>query len=386
MKKRLALLCMGCMLVMSLVACGKDDNVVDSEETQAGTEQSSTEQSSTQEQVEAMALADVKVEDYVTVTDYKGLEITYNAKETFTQEDVNDLAIYEYQAYISAEAGGIKDRAAENGDIVNIDFVGVMDGVAFDGGTAYGYDLELGSNSFIAGFEAGIVGMMPGETKDLELSFPAKYDPNPDLAGKAVTFTTKLNFIYPVIGSVEDMKDEVIAAQGFEEFATVEEFLAFCQEYFELATEDNYQTERLNAALGALNAVATIKEPPQGLVQTYLTNAYYSIESSAAQYGLDAETFCTYFMGSDYATAAHSMAVQNAKSAMLLQYIANVENLHINDTELDTLIAEFAEKNGATVEEITQYSDREYLREYFTNVKVGEFLIENGNCTEIPNE
>jgi len=385
MKKKLALLLMGCMLVMSLAACGKDGNVVDSEETQAGTEQSST-QSSVQEQVDAIALADVKVEDYVTVTEYKGLEITYNAKETFTEADVEDLALYEYQAYITAEAGGIKDRVAEDGDIVNIDFVGVMDGVAFEGGTSYGYDLELGSNSFIDGFEDGIVGMMPGESKDLELHFPDPYDNNPDLAGKPVTFTTTLNFIYPIIDSVDDMTDEVIAAQGFEEFSTVEEFLTFCREYFELVTEDNYETEKLNAALNALNAVATVKEPPQGLVQTYLSNACYMIESSAAQYGLDAETFCTYFMGSDYATAANAMAVQNAKSAMLLQHICNIENLHIDDAELDTLIAEYAEKNGATVEEVTQYSDREYLREYFTNIKVGNFLIENGNCTELPVE
>lgn len=386
MKKKLALLLMASLLVVSMAACGEDKNVVDSNETQAGNQQSGDEQSSEQEEVETLSIADVKVEDYVTITDYKGLEISYSAKETYTQEDVEALAISAYEGYITGEAGSIKDRPAAIGDIVNIDFVGVMDGVAFDGGTGYGYDLELGSGSFIDGFEDGVVGMMPGETKDLELHFPDPYDNNPDLAGKAVTFTTKLNYIYPVIDSVDDMQDEVLAALNYSEYTNVEEFLEFCQEYYEYSVEEAYVVGKQNAALNALLEVATIADAPQGLIQYYYDNAYLSIQSQAAQYGLDAETFCMYFAGGDAASVATMIATQNAQSAMLLQYIANVENLNVDDEELDTLIAQFAEENDATVEEVNMSASREELREYFMNEKVFDFVLANGNCTEIPVE
>ena len=85
------------------------------------------------------------------------------------------------------------DRAVETGDTVNIDYEGKKDDVAFDGGTAQGYDLTIGSGSFIAGFEDGLIGAAPGETRELALSFPEDYKVNPDLAGTDVVFTATVN-------------------------------------------------------------------------------------------------------------------------------------------------------------------------------------------------
>lgn len=389
MKKKLALLLMTSLLVVAFAACGKDGEAdtqtSDSSQVDVSTEQSDEGQLN-QEVVETISLAEVKVEDYVTLGNYKGLEISYSAKETFTQEDVDALAISAYEGYITGEAGSIKDRAAVIGDIVNIDFVGVMDGVAFEGGTSYGYDLELGSGSFIAGFEEGVAGMMPGETKDLELSFPAKYDPNPDLAGKAVTFTTKLNYIYPIIDSVDDMKDEVFAALNYPEYTNVEEFMAFCQEYYEYSVEENYKAGKQEAVLNALFELATFTEVPQGLVQYYYNDVYASLQSQAMQYGLDMETFCAYFVGADASTAVSMFAEETAQSAMIFQYVANAENLNVSEEELDGLIAQFAEENDSTVEEVLQNASREELRVYFMNDKVVEFVLANGNCTELPIE
>lgn len=386
MKKKLALLIVGTLLVMSFVACGNDkDTDTDVIDSSASVSDSTAEESAT-ESVETLTLADIVVEDYVTVENYKGLEISYSAKETFTQEDVDALAISAYEGYITEEAGGIKDRAAAIGDIVNIDYVGVMDGVAFDGGSASGADLELGSGSYIDGFEDGLVGVMPGETVDLNISFPDPYENNPDFAGKPVTFTVTVNFIYPIIDSVDDMQDEVLAALNYEEYATVEEFRQYVYEYFEYTTEENYKVGMQNAALNALLEVATVQDAPDGLIQYYYASAYQSIALQAAQYGLDAEIFCYYFFGGDATTVATMIASENAKSAILLQYIANVENLNIDDTELDVLIEEFALKNNSTVEEVTANADRELLREYFMNEKVFDFLLANGNCTEVAAE
>ncbi|MBQ7360275.1 MAG: FKBP-type peptidyl-prolyl cis-trans isomerase [Lachnospiraceae bacterium] len=385
MKKKIALLLIGALFTVSLVACG-NENETNTNDTEPSTSEVSTEQSSEAEPVETITLADVVVEDYVTIDNYKGLEISYSAKETFTQEDVDALALSAYSGYITEEAGGIKDRAAAIGDIVNIDYVGVMDGVAFDGGSASGADLELGSGSFIDGFEDGLVGVMPGETVDLNIAFPDPYENNPDLAGKPVTFTVTVNFIYPIIDSVDDMQDDVLAALNYEEYSTVEEFRAFCLEYFEYSTEENYKVGKQNAALNALLAVATVQDAPAGLVQYYYDSAYESIEMQAAQYGFDVETFCYYFFGGDATTVATMIASENAKSAILLQYIANIENLNVDDAELEVLIEEFAKENNSTVEEVTSNADRELLREYFMNEKVFDFILANGNCTEVPVE
>ena len=382
MKRKLALLFVGTLVLASLAACGKEEQPnTNGSESDTSIEESTTEQSSAEE-IETLTLADIKVEDYVTIENYKGLSISYSAKETFTQEDVEALALSAYQGYVTAELGGVKDRAAQLGDTVNIDYKGVMDGVAFDGGTAQGASLELGSGSFIAGFEDGLVGVNPGETVDLNISFPDPYLNNPDLAGKPVTFTVTLNFIYP--NSMEDMQDEVLAALDYEEYATVEEFVDFCKEYYEYSTEENYKVGMQNAALTAALEAATVKEAPAGLIQYYFDSAYQSVQMQAAQYGMDAETFCYYFFGGDATTVANMIASENAKSAILLQYIANVENLNVDDTELDKLIAEFAAENESTGEEVTQNADRELLREYFMNEKVFDFLLANGNCTETP--
>ena len=93
----------------------------------------------------------------------------------------------------------ITDRAVEDGDLVTIDYVGKKDGEAFSGGSAEGYQLKIGSNTFIDGFEEGLIGVMPGDTVDLDLTFPESYSRNQDLAGQAVVFTVTLDKISEVI-------------------------------------------------------------------------------------------------------------------------------------------------------------------------------------------
>lgn len=134
MKKKLALLLAGMMVLSVLGGCGKEEKEnTGTTDTQSGQETGTQE---SKETVEAVNLIDVKVEDYVTMGEYKNLEMSFDAKGTFTEEDVELLALSAYNGYVTAEAGGIKDRAAVLGDTVNIDYEGKQDGVAFSGGTA----------------------------------------------------------------------------------------------------------------------------------------------------------------------------------------------------------------------------------------------------------
>lgn len=387
MKKKLVLLLAGLLAVSMLGGCGKEENAggesqIQTESSSEGTNATGTENTGEeQEPVEAILLKDVAVEEYVTLGEYKGLEISFAEKGSFTQEEVDELAFSVYQDFVTAEAGGVTDRAAENGDTVNISYVGKKDGVAFEGGTADNQALELGSGSYIDGFEEGLVGVKPGETVDLNLTFPDPYNPNPDLAGKPVVFTVTVNFIYPT--EPAQMVDEVVATMGSENYTNVAELKEFCTKYLEYQTEMEYEAGRQDAALMALMAVAEVQPAPEGLIERYYRSIYDTLVRQAGQYGLDADTYCSYYFGMDAVSYANEYAKESAKQSMVVQHIANLENLNITDEELEVRLQEFAEKNETTVEEIRSGDDDEMLKEYFMFENVLNFLIENGVVTEI---
>ena len=156
------------------------------------------------------------VEQYVTLGEYKGLQVTV------TEPAVDDATLETelesvYFANVTAENGGITDRAVAEGDTINLDYEGKKDGVAFSGGTAAGASLTIGSGQFIAGFEEGLVGVKPGETVDLDLTFPEEYH-SADLAGQAVVFTVTVNYIQPT-----EMEDSVVAGMGIDNVTNLEE-------------------------------------------------------------------------------------------------------------------------------------------------------------------
>ena len=130
------------------------------------------------------------LENQIELGKYKGVEIDTSSDDYKTEYDsVIKSDIENNNLYVKKETGEVQD-----GDTVNIDYVGKKDGVAFDGGTAEGYDLEIGSGSFIEGFEEGLIGKKIGDTVDLNLTFPKDYD-SEELAGKAVVFTVTINYV-----------------------------------------------------------------------------------------------------------------------------------------------------------------------------------------------
>ena len=144
-------------------------------------------------------------EGSITLGEYKGIPVTVT-EPTVTDEEVDA----QIQQLLNSSAEYLEvDREAQLGDQVNIDYKGMKDGVAFDGGTAEGYDLVLGSNSFIDGFESGLVGAKKGEEVTLNLTFPDPYQNNPDLAGQAVVFEVKVNNVKEK--TVPELTDDFVA-------------------------------------------------------------------------------------------------------------------------------------------------------------------------------
>lgn len=321
-------------------------------------------------------LKDMEVDKYVTVGDYKGLQISVapaKVDETTLAAEVNSI----YMNYVTADNGGITDRAVEVGDTVNIDYEGKKDGVAFDGGTAASQSLTIGSGQFIDGFEDGLVGVMPGETVDLNLTFPEAYG-NADLAGQAVVFTVTVNFILPT-----ELDDAVVAAMGIAEVTNVEELQQYAYDYLYAEAEYYREAEVQNAVMDAFMKNCTFKEVPEALVEKYENASRENITATAAGYGVDADTFTNLVYQMDMETFISTYSSEAVKQDIAIQWVANNENLNISDEELDTMLLEQAQSYGlSTIEEFIGEASKEDYREYFLYDKVLGFLVENAVVSE----
>ncbi len=342
MKKKLLALALAVLSCFTLTACGSD---------------------------EGKELQDMDLSKYLQLGEYTDIEITPVLQEV-TDKDVQ--AQMEYLFGLQAKDAGITDRAVENGDIANIDFAGYLDGVAFDGGTGNS-DLEIGSGTFIPGFEEGLIGVMPGEEIDLPLTFPADYH-SADLAGKEVVFKVTVNYIIP------EISDETVKALGNENYSNVAELEAFAREIVQEEVDSNNYDTVVRVATQRIIANTTFKEIPDFLIEQQKTIVKEQVEYSLQGTNIDVDTYLTMFYGS----SLEEIAEQNVKERMVIQAIANAEGITVTDEELDGELEGFATDYGVTTEQILQMmgTDRAYYREYMYGVKVYDFIYNNTKVSE----
>ena len=325
---------------------------------------------------ETTVLKDMKVDKYVTVGEYKGLQVSVDPI-TVDETELNTLVDNVYFGNVTAENGGIVDRAVAVGDTVNIDYEGKKDGVAFSGGTAQGQSLIIGSGMFIDGFEDGLVGVMPGETVDLNLTFPENYG-NEELNGQAVVFTVKVNFIVP-----QEKDDAVIAAIGIENVTNEEELRQYAYDYLYSNAEQSYNSKVQNAVMEAFMANCVFKDVPQALVEKYKQAASENIAMTAESYGMDADSFTTAIFGMDLESYLNTYCEETVKQDLAIQSVANKENLNISDEELDAMLLEQAQAYGlTTIEEYLGETSKEDYREYYLYDKILDYLVENAVVNE----
>lgn len=365
-KKIIAVLMMGCM-VFGLCACNNSGTKTETKE--------ETTQSTSQDK-ESKELDKIEVEKYVTLGDYKNLTIDV-AEPTVSDEEVDYYMNQQFSSLITAEVG-ITDRAVENGDTVNIDFEGKKDGVAFDGGTATGSNLTIGSGQFIPGFEEGLIGVAVGETVDLPLTFPEGYT-SEELAGQDVVFTVTVNYILP------EMSDEVIAAAGNENFSNVAEFRDYVYNNLLAYANNNYASQMEQAIIQAvIDCSEFAEELPSNLMEKYRANILLNMTTTAANYGMDAETFATAAYGTDLETLVNQYALDSTKQGVAFQAIANAEGLVLTEEELDAALLEYAKASGyESLEEYLGDTGKDEYKEFFMFLKIIDFLKEaNGIVTE----
>ncbi|MDE6516630.1 MAG: FKBP-type peptidyl-prolyl cis-trans isomerase [Acetatifactor sp.] len=322
------------------------------------------------------ALKDMKVEKYVTLGEYMGIPVQL-ASAAVDEAQEEELMRALYMDSVTAQLGGITDREVVLGDTVNIDYVGKKDDVAFQGGTDSGATLEIGSGRFIEGFEEGLIGAMPGETRDLELTFPEIYQ-NAGLAGQDVVFTVTVNFIWPT-----EYSDEVVAGIGVPDITTVEQMRQFVHDYLESNAQNTYRVSLENAVMDELVNGCVFQEIPAAILEKYRNNVQTSLEMDSASLGVDMETYCMYNYGMASETFLDQYAEIAARQSLAVQAVANAEDLNITDEELQENLEQFAAQGGySTVEEFLRELDREEYREYFMFEKVLEFLTQNAQITE----
>ena len=313
----------------------------------------------------------------VTATDY--VTVPADLKLTLSEE-ANTVAAEDVDSYINdnilasfEETVEVTDRAAATGDTVNIDYAGSIDGVAFDGGTAQGYDLTLGSGRFIDGFEDQIVGHTPGETFDVVVTYP--YENNPDLAGKEAVFTTTLNSIQET--QLPELTDAWVQENLNQELGLtsvdtlksyVEGILLFDQQANEIYSQLN---EQLTVA----------EELPESLVKYFedyylLTPFLYSQMSGAT---LDDFVAASGFENAAaYLESIHGYVESAAHQTLIIQALAETYGI-VCDT--DTMNSEFMGQFGTndTSSYTAQYGET-YLKMSILNNLVTQHLIEVANA------
>lgn len=320
-------------------------------------------------------LSRLNVDKYVKLGDYNNLNISMTPVEV-TEEQVEQTMIDIYLDYVSAAAGGITGRAVEVGDTVNLDYVGKKDGEAFANGSAQGDWLTIGSGRFIDGFEDGLIGVMPGETVDLDLRFPDAYG-NADLAGQDVVFTVTVNFIMPEIAGVEDLQDEVMPYIEFADSSTVEEFRQFVYDSLLEVAQENYAAELQGEIIDELVAQCEFKSLPKGMLEESRKTLTENLENVAKQLGATSEAVVSYYNGMSVEEYIETYAPKGVKQNLAFQAIANKEGLTVDDEELQAALEEYVANSGYdSEEEFLGEATKEDFRNFLMSQNVIEYLVE----------
>ncbi|CAC8162064.1 trigger factor [Staphylococcus aureus W82303] len=321
--------------------------------------------------------ATVTVEPEVKLGDYKGLEI--EKQETELSDDELQEAIDHSLGHL-AEMVVKEDGVVENGDTVNIDFSGSVDGEEFEGGQAEGYDLEIGSGSFIPGFEEQLEGMKVDEEKDVVVTFPEEYHAE-ELAGKEATFKTKVNEIK--FKEVPELTDE-IANELDAEANTVDEYKENLHKRLaEQKATDAENVEKEEAITKATDN--TTIDIPEAMVNTELDRMVSEFAQRIQQQGLDLQTYFQ-ISGQDETQLREQMkddAEQRVKTNLTLTAIAEAEKIEATDEDIDKELEKMSKQFNISVEDIKNtLGNTDIIKNDVRIQKVIDLLRDNAKFVE----
>lgn len=352
MKKKFVLIFIAGLLVLSTSACGNKnaqdeaiDTYVSESSEQADTKESIQDEESiggrVSDRADYVGIQDLDISKYVTLMDYKSMEVNVS------KSDVSETTIEDYIDN-NLLIGIITDRAVQEGDIVDIDFVGKKDGVAFDGGSGTGYKLEIGSGGFIPGFEEGLIGVMPKTTVDLNLSFPDPYLNNPSLSGQEVVFTVTVNGI-SASANYATVTEEEMAHMGLP-YKTKEELWEIGKTQLEKIIEETYQKNIKGAIVQKLVEQSTVSSIPDYLVEEEVENYNIYIRTLArGWYGMELEELVANIFNmtmEDYNIEVYNNCKETIKQYLIIEAVNRAEGIEITEDMINQKADEEALEYG----------------------------------------
>lgn len=312
-----------------------------------------------------------QIKPEVKLGNYKGVEVKKIEYKVTAKDVEHELGhMQEHNSRLIS----VEDRPVEKGDIANINFEGFVDDVAFEGGKAENHDLEIGSNTFIPGFEDQVIGMKIDEEKDIKVKFPDEYF-SKDLAGKDAIFKVKVNEIKKK--ELPKLDDEF--AKDVSEFDTLDELKKSIKEKIE---EENKNKEKYETEEEAIKTVCenTEIDIPSGMIELEIDNMIKDIEARLSYQGLKLEQYLQ-MMGkteSEMRTEFEEQAKRSVKSRLVLEAIATAEDTLPTDEEVTEKIKEMAKQYNRDEKELLENEQlKSYLADSMKTEKAIDFIVKN---------
>ena len=382
MKKRAIMISMRLVMALSVTGCSQKtatkDKDTKTEETAKTDDAEETESDDTEDTSEdtpttAELMAGIDVEKCVTLGDYKGVTVEKTI-QSVTDEDVQneiDNALANYPVEV--------DQAAKEGDTVNIDYVGKIDGEEFDGGSDQGADLKLGSGKFIDGFEDGLIGAKKGETRTLNLTFPEDY--TQDLAGKAVEFTVTVNAVKEPLSEPTDQW----VADNIEGYDNIADYKAGIRSEQEESNEQTAENQVRYAAWTQVIDNCTINEYPETLVEVGKKLYEQQVETYAKYAGMELDAYIesSGLTQEEYQSNMEEYGKNVAAQALVCQAICDKEGFAIGDEDYQKALQDMLTEYGCTEDELIQTYGQDNVEQSIMLNRVSNLILENANVTEV---
>lgn len=366
MKKKLLAAVMCICLGMTMFGCSKDtDNSSESETSDSKV----TDPAYTEDDLVDDTSSELNVLDYVELGNYKGLDVVKEV-EKVTDEDVQSAM---ESNPIELTAG---DAVVADGDTTVIDFEGKLDGVAFDGGTASNYELKIGSNSFIDGFETGLIGVKKGQTVDLNLKFPDDYK-STELAGKDVVFTVTVH----QIKRVPELNDEWLGSNTG--YASLADYTAATRTELEKAADETAQQNAAATVLDQVISESKVKKYFKSLIEEGETQYENYFKTYAAYSGQELSEFIEAqgMSEEDYANTKQKQGVSYAEGAMVVYAVAKDAGLTEEDEEYQSLLKELADTYNMDVDTLNSTYGESLVKSSVMPQYVMNYIVSNANVT-----
>lgn len=317
--------------------------------------------------------ATVYVYPEVTLGQYKGLSAP-KGEVKVTDEDIQERL--NQLADRNTRMVGV-DRAVESGDVANIDFEGFLEGKPFDGGKGDNFDLEIGSGSFVPGFEEQLIGMAAGEEKDIDITFPEDY--HADLAGKAVVFHVKVNSVK--LKEVPALDDEF--AKDVSEFDTLEELKKDIEAKI-AADRQSAVDHAFEEALMEQVAAGITCDVPQPMVDEQARRFVENLKMQIQQQGIPYDQYLKLTGLSDETVLeqAQAPALRQVRLDLALEALAKAEGVEVSDEEIESEYERAAGQYGMKAEDLKKYIDRETIRSQLMNTKAVKVVVDNAVATK----